>query len=241
MLRVLSGNTVKIGVLFSDPLISVATEGPLCTRDTWSPPYKWNTGEIAEQPEIQDCRVPRNLKPLLRERFLPPGWIWLMKCFLGTCSMARSTSSSMLSTCTLFHSHHCLFNYISTNISCLFKCFFFDAESRLHHWPRDLSPLPLQQLPSRQPKQERWWDLPCAIQEARKGFCFQSASKQAVPSLSLAYLHIFSRQSVRLRGLSALRKHCDRGISYEIHLQPNRIQRWYIRISYFWTNLILDR
>lgn len=109
-----------------------------------------HTGEIAEQPKIQDCRVPRNSKHFLRERFLPPAWIWLMKCFLGTCSVAHSTSSSMLSTCTLIQWHHCLFNYILTNISCLFKCFFFDAESRLHHWPRDLSPLPLQQLPSRE-------------------------------------------------------------------------------------------
>lgn len=44
-------------------------------RDTRSPPYI--TGETAEQSEIQDCRVSRNLKPFLRERFLPPGLSWL--------------------------------------------------------------------------------------------------------------------------------------------------------------------
>lgn len=88
LLRVLSGNTVKIGLLFSDSvLISVATKGSLCTRET-------HEALPALQVELQCSQRDPGLQDLKELETFAQGEVsyslfvlLLMKSFLGTCSV----------------------------------------------------------------------------------------------------------------------------------------------------------
>lgn len=91
-----------------------------------------------------------------------------------------------------------------------------------------------------QPKQERLWELPCAIQEARLLFPEREQTSRTKFKFGGPTYNFQAKREAGRRSVCS-REALWQGYQLQSSRTPIWIQRWYIRISYFWTNPVLDR